>query len=204
MKNFLLIMIAAFGLTACQTKEEKAEGLARKALNSVIVNYDTYEPIETTVDSAFAPLMTAEVYNYYPQLLSQIRAHSLAEEQAKVAKLQMSLSENCSYPYEKELYKKAKEEYERYSSTVTELEEKVQAFSQKLEKYSKEEPVFNGYVVRHKFRYVSKEGDKTIGDVLFLMNKDLTEVESMLDLNDEIMQSLINQYVSDSQETTTE
>ncbi|MBR1448370.1 MAG: hypothetical protein IJ588_06470 [Prevotella sp.] len=194
MKKILLFMISFFVLTACQTKEEKAEKLAKKALNGIIVNIDTYEPIETTVDSAYAPLMTAEVFNQYPQLLSQIRELSLAQDKADVAKMKMSIYENPYSSYGKQQYESAKEEYEMYSRINSELGEKIQAFSQKIEQYAKEEPVFNGYRVIHKCRYVDKEGNKTIGSFLFLMNEDLTEVESILDLQDEVMQSLFNAY----------
>jgi hypothetical protein len=38
---------------------------------------------------------------------------------------------------------------------------------------------------------VSKEGEKTIGEYAFLMNKGLTEVESMIDLDDEVIKALV-------------
>jgi hypothetical protein len=103
----------------------------------------------------------------------------------------MSIYANPYSSYEVERYNRAKEEYELYSRRAAELEEKMQAFSQKMERLSKEKPVFCGYKVRHKFRYVSKEGEKTIGEYAFLMNKGLTEVESMIDLDDEVIKALV-------------
>ena len=192
MKKYLLFIATAICLIACSdSKEEKAEKLVKKALNSVIVNIETYEPIETTVDSAFAPLESPEVFNFYAQMPVQMRLYVSSQEKAEDAKRTMSIYSNPYSSYDIERYNSAKEEYEMYSRRAAEFEEKMHAFSQKMERLSKEEPVFCGYKVRHKFRFVSKEGDKTIGEYSFLMNKDLTEIESMIDLDDEVIKALV-------------
>ena len=50
---------------------------------------------------------------------------------------------------------------------------------------TEEKPTFNGYQVLHQYRYTKTDGTKTIGKHVFLMNKNLSEVEAMLDLEDE-------------------
>lgn len=192
MKKFLFLIAAVLCLTACgDSKEEKAEKLAKQALNGVIVNIDTYEPIETKVDSAFAPMETAEVFNFFAQMPVQMRLYISSQDKADEAKRIMSIYANPYSSYDVERYNSAKDDYEKYSRRVAEFEEKMQSFSQNMERLSKEEPVFCGYKVRHKFRFVSKEGDKTIGEYAFLMNKDLTEVESMIDLEDDVIKAMV-------------
>lgn len=192
MKKFLLLIAAVLCLTACgESKEEKAEKLAKKALNGVIVNIETYEPIETKVDSAFAPLETVDVFNFYAQMPVQMRLYISSQDKADEAKRIMSIYANPYSSYDIERYNSAKDDYEKYSRRVAEFEEKMQSFSQNMERLSKEEPVFCGYKVRHKFRFVSKEGNKTIGEYAFLMNKDLTEVESMIDLDDDVIKAMV-------------
>jgi hypothetical protein len=90
-----------------------------------------------------------------------------------------------------ERYQRASEDYEMYSQKIAQYEEKLQKFFQKMEQYSKEEPVFSGYKVRHKFRFVNNEGQKSIGEYMFFMNKDLTAVESMIDLEDEFIKAMV-------------
>ena len=188
----LLILAAAICLIACsESNEEKAGKLAKEALNSVIVNIETYEPIETIVDSAFAPLTSPEMFNLFAQLPDQFRVYANNQEEMERAKITMSIYDNAYSSYEKESYNRAKEDYERYSRRVADFEEKMHAFTEKLKRYSNEEPVFCGYKVRHKYRFVSKEGEKSIGEYLFLMNKELTAVESMIDMDDEVIKALI-------------
>lgn len=195
MKKLFLYFVAAICWTACsESKEAKAEKLAKKALNGVIVNIDTYEPIETTVDSAFAPQMTAETFNIYAQWPNQVRKLADALEEADRAKTEMSVWEKFYSAIGKEQYNQAKKKYEFANKQAEEIKEKMQTFVQKQEQYSKEKPVFSGYKVHHKCRYVNKEGRKTIGEVLFFMNKDLTAVEGMIDMDDEVVRALIESF----------
>lgn len=61
MKKILMTAVAAVSLlVGCRSDKDKAEELIRKELNKVIVNFDTYESIETVIDSAFTPYSTAE------------------------------------------------------------------------------------------------------------------------------------------------
>lgn len=192
MKKSLFLIAAVLFLTACgDSTEEKAEKLAKKALNGVIVNIETYEPIETKVDSAFAPLMTPETFEFYAQMPSQMRTYASWQEEAAHAKRTMSIYGSSHYSYDMERYQRASEDYEMYSQKIAQYEEKLQKFFQKMEQYSKEEPVFSGYKVRHKFRFVNNEGQKSIGEYMFFMNKDLTAVESMIDLEDEFIKAMV-------------
>ena len=56
MKRILLFALVAIALSACNlTKESKAEALVKESLKKALYKPDTYKPIETKVDSAFAP-----------------------------------------------------------------------------------------------------------------------------------------------------
>ena len=195
MKKICVLIVFALCLVACQkSKEEKAEKLIKKDFNSVIVNIETYEPIETTVDSAFAPMQTAEIFHYVENLPSQLLLrHDLKNDMERAQRL-MAIYENPYSSYGKTQYIQYKEKYETAKKKLDEMDEKDLAMFKKFEEMHKQEPVFNGYLVRHKYRYVNKEGNKTIGEHLFLMNKNLTEIEAKLDLEDENIKAMIEGF----------
>ena len=186
MKKVIWFILAAVCLCACsESMEEKANKLIKKELNKVIVNIDTYEPIETVIDSAFAPMMTAETYELLKGAPAQIRRLSGIMDEIDIAKRGMSLTKNSFFSFEREKYKEYKEQYESANKRLEEMEAKMKAVTDKLNQRKEAEPVFNGYRVQHQYRYVKNDGTKTIGKHMFLMNKDFSVVEAMLDMEDQ-------------------
>lgn len=189
MKKLLLIVAAALFLTACQeSKEAKAEKLIKTALNTVIVNIDTYVPIGTSVDSAFAPVQTAENLQRFGKMPLLIAQWGEFNRKAIIAKESMALNEPPFTSMNKEIYNK---EYEAAKERLDEIEKIMKAYADEMERASKEKPVFNGYLARHQYRYVSIEGEKKIGDDIFFINKEFTAIEAMVDLADEDMKAFI-------------
>ena len=193
MKKIILLFAVSIFFTACKSKEEKAEILAKQAMKGVIANYETYEPIETTIDSAFAPVMTPENYEFIAQIPNLTRSYAECQEAAKNAKITMDIFSDSEYSSHQETYKDAKEKYEKNSQRVAEIENMMRNFYSKVEKLSKEKPVFNGYKVHHKYRFVNDNDKKEIGEFLFLMDEDLTEVKAKLDLNDEVLKAMFEE-----------
>ena len=198
MKKCIWFFAAAIVLTSCNvSNEKKAEKLIRQELNKVIVNIETYEPIETVVDSAFAPMTSAETWRLLTGFPDQLKLYSQLEDEVSSAKRSMSIYANSHSAHSKEMYNQYKEKYDAASKRLEELEAKLTSLTDRIEELSKEEPYFNGYIVHHQYRYVTKDGEKTIGKHVFLMNKDLTAVEAMLDLEDEkvkALQEIINLF----------
>ena len=192
MKKLAILFLSAICLTACQeSKEVKAEKLIKKTLNGIIVNMDTYEPIETTLDSAFAPLQTAESIQRLAKLPSQMTLYYQLTQDVSSARERMALYEDSYSSYGREQYRKYKEEYESSKKRLDEMEADIQAYGEKMEQASNEEPVFSGYLARHQYRYVNKDGEKTIGYDLFFINQDLTAIEAMVDLDDEALKTIL-------------
>ena len=188
----LLFLAALFFFTACsKSVEEKANDIAKKALNSVIVNIDTYEPIENKIDSAFAPMMTSETFAALNKMINKAQLLLNAQEDAQLARMEMTIYEDQHSSYDKECYNRAKENYESANQTIADYMEQFAAYRAMMAEYSKETPVFSGYRIFHRCRFVNKEGDKTIGNFLILTNKDFTEVDGILDMDNEIIQILM-------------
>lgn len=56
MKKFFYFAFSTLVLVACsQSQEQKAEVLIKESLKKSLYKPETYKPVETKVDSAFAP-----------------------------------------------------------------------------------------------------------------------------------------------------
>ena len=56
MKKFIYLSFLTLVLVACsQSQEKKAEALIKESLKKSLYKPETYKPVETKVDSAFAP-----------------------------------------------------------------------------------------------------------------------------------------------------
>ena len=53
MKKVLFLLVAIIALVGCKSKEEKAAEMIKKELFKTLYDFDSYQPIETKVDSAF-------------------------------------------------------------------------------------------------------------------------------------------------------
>ena len=195
MKKILWIMIAAIGLTACgKSNEEKANELIKKELNKVIVNIDTYEPIETVIDSAFAPMQTVDMISLLKGFPAQLRLYNKLQSDVAEARRLMSIYERPYSSHDRIMYNQYKENYESASKELDELNEKMTTVSERVQKASEETPVFNGYMVHHQYRYVKENGNKAIGKHLFLVNKDFTAVEAVMDMEDEDIKAMFEMF----------
>ena len=188
-------MIAAIGLTACgKSNEEKANELIKKEMNKVIVNIDTYEPIETIVDSAFAPLMTAGFLNLLEGLPAQIKKYSSLQSDASQAQSLMSIYERQYTAHDRVMYNQYKEQFESASKQMEEMESKLKTINERVEKATQEKPVFNGYIVRHQYRYTKEDGNKAIGKYTFLTNKDFSAIQAKLDMEDPEIKAMFEMF----------
>lgn len=186
MKKFIWIIIATLSFVSCsESNEEKAEKLIKNEMNKVLVNIDTYEPIETVIDSAYAPVMTADVFNKCFNLPKQLEMLFQLKKEAEEAYDMMNIYKSVPSRYSGGEYDRYKNQYESASKKAEEMENRLKSLNDSIEELAKVEPYFNGYIINHKFRYVTKNGDKSIGTFLFLMNKDISAIEFMIDTEDE-------------------
>ena len=106
MKQIIYVLVAVFMLTACsQSKEKKAEALIKKEMKKSLYKPETYVPVETKVDSAFAPMDSPEVFEMLFQLQESSQEISGLNSKLKSAMLSMSIN---SYPYYQSAYEKYK------------------------------------------------------------------------------------------------
>ena len=190
--SFLLPLIALAMVSCDNSPLAKADRLVRKEMPKNLVFPDSYDPIETKIDSAFYPMDDPEFYK------SQERFYSLAEKffeiGSEIERLESDIDWSTAnmkifsggygalsnYEYSKS--KKKVKEYTAELNAKQEELEQVKAESKnivyELKALFKKDPVFIGYRATHSFRSRNNAGQIIISRNCFLINKELTEIKA--------------------------
>lgn len=180
MRTTFYFLLAAVLLVACESKEEKAEKLIKMELTKVVTNMDSYEPVETIVDSAFSPMMTPGMFKLIETVPEDLDAYTDLQTQATA----LTLSSVFDPSPDKQIMLEAVLKY------IEEMRNDFIALNDSIEGLRQQQPVFSGYIAQHQFRYVKEEGDSISSRYLFLLDKDLKTVEAMIDMKDEDVKTL--------------
>ena len=89
-KIFYLALIAVIMVACSQSQEQKAEALIKESLKKSLYKPETYKPVETKVDSAFAPYDDPAFFEELAELGKMNNEYAELEEKAKHAKSSMS------------------------------------------------------------------------------------------------------------------
>ena len=178
MKKVIGFILCLMVLGACsRTQEEKANLLIKEDIQKVLVKPDTYEPIETKLDSAFAPYETPEFMENTlkcVQLFMEIKEY---KEKIKVAKSMMTIYEdNLGFPYFKNEYNEYKAEYKEATNKRNEIEKRLKRSGKKLKELANAKREFIGYKTMHHYRADNNAGKTVLGTVFYLFDKDINTI----------------------------
>lgn len=178
MKKVIGFILCLMVLGACsRTQEEKANLLIKEDIQKVLVKPDTYEPIETKLDSAFAPYETPEFMENTlkcVQLFMEIKEY---KEKIKVAKSMMTIYEdNLGFPYFKNEYNEYKAEYKEATNKRNEIEKRLKRSGRKLKELVNAKREFIGYKTMHHYRADNNGGNTVLGTGFYLFDKDINTI----------------------------
>lgn len=178
MKKVIGFILCLMLLGACsRTQEEKANLLIKEDIQKVLVKPDTYEPIETKLDSAFAPYETPEFMENTlkcVQLFMEIKEY---KEKIKVAKSMMTIYEdNLGFPYFKNEYNEYKAEYKEATNKRNEIEKRLKRSGKKLKELVNAKREFIGYKTMHHYRADNNAGNTVLGTGFYLFDKDIKTI----------------------------
>lgn len=185
MKKIFYLPLVAIILAACgQSQEQKAEALIKEDLKKVLFKPETYKPIDIKVDSAFAPYDSKAFYEEIMELGGLATESERLKEKAKRDKSSMAL---WSGPYQTALakneYQEAKEEYDEANDMIEKLETKCQKYLVKIAEELQGERKFIGYKALHNYRADNNEGNILIGNSVFFIDENFTEILYSLDVD---------------------
>lgn len=197
MKKVIGFILCLMVLGACsRTQEEKANLLIKEDIQKVLVKPDTYEPIETKLDSAFAPYETPEFMENTlkcVQLFMEIKEY---KEKIKVAKSMMTIYEdNLGFPYFKNEYNEYKAEYKEATNKRNEIEKRLKRSGRKLKELVNAKREFIGYKTMHHYRADNNAGNTVLGTGFYLFDKDINTIlisfsEEEIELIQEVSEEL--------------
>lgn len=178
MKKIALLITLFLSLVSCvRTPEDKANSIIRERVKNSLFFPDSYEAIETVVDSAFAPKDDPAFYDKALELYNLFVAVEAYRGAADRAERVMNVWKN---PYLDGLgqvnYKQSKKNFEKYSKQVEYYTAKIEKEKDYLQEVINAHPRFIGFKVTHKFRAKTNSGDVLIGEKIFITNEEMTEI----------------------------
>ncbi len=204
MKKFIYLSFLTLVLVACsQSQEQKAEVLIKESLKKSLYKPETYKPVETKVDSAFAPYDDPAFFEELTELGKMNSEYEELEEKAKRAKSSMAI---WSGPYQtafgRNEYQEAKEEYDEANVQIEKLKTKGKKQYEKVVSMLQSERKFIGYKALHNYRADNNAGSTLIGNTFFFIDENFTEVRySMEEEEYEQVQNAISQFKEQIEET---
>ena len=178
MKKVIGFILWKMVLGACsRTPEEKANLLIKEDIQKVLVKPDTYEPIETKLDSAFAPYETPECMENILKCVQLFIEFKRYEENIKDAKSMMALYEdNLGSPYLKNKYNEHKAEYKEATNKKNEIERRLKRSGKKINELVNAKREFIGYKTMHHYRADDNEGNTFLRTGFYLFDKDINTI----------------------------
>ena len=204
MKKLFYFVLVAIVMVACGlSQEQKAEALIKDILKKSLYKPETYKPVETKVDSAFAPYDDPAFFEELAELGKMNSEYADLEEKAKRAKSSMSIwSGPYMTAYGKNEYQEAKEEYDEANSKMEKLKTKGRKQYEKVANMLQGSRKFIGYMAVHNYRADNNAGNTLIGNTIFFIDKNFEEITYSMEVEEyNQMQEAISQLKEQIEET---
>jgi hypothetical protein len=203
MKKFFYLAFSTLVLVACsQSQEQKAEVLIKESLKKSLFKPETYKPVETKVDSAFAPYDDPSFFEELAELGKMNSEYEELEEKAKRAKSSMAIwSGPYQTAYGRNEYQEAKEEYDEANAKIDKLKTKGKKQYEKVISMLQGERKFIGFKALHNYRADNNAGNTLIGNTIFFIDENFTEVQYSMEAEEyNQVQDAINQFKEQMEE----
>jgi hypothetical protein len=190
-RNFTLVLVAiilGLSLSQCKSKEDKALALINEQMFKTLYDYDSYQPVETKIDSAFHTPFNDPVNLEYAVCCS-VLYDKLDEyiQEVKNAQNKVEIWSDSYSSYGRKQYRKALAEAAG-SLLVADyfLNNKIKPYQDSIRIRSNEfDKDFIGWQVTHTFRCKTKGGYSDLSTNIYIMDKELTTIMDVVNVEDE-------------------
>lgn len=197
MKKIFYLALVAVVIAACgQSQEQKAEALIKENLKKSLYKPETYKPVETKVDSAFAPYDDPAFFGELAELGKMNSEFVELEEKAKHAKSSMAIwSGPYQTSYGRNEYQEAKEEYDEANAKMEKLKTKGRKQYEIVANMLQGSRKFIGFKAVHNYRANNNAGNTLIGNTIFFFDKNFEEVTYSIEVEEyNQVQEAISQF----------
>ncbi len=186
MKKIFYLALVAIVMVACgQSLEQKAEYLIKESLKKSLYKPETYKPVETKVDSAFAPYDDPAFFEELAELGKMNSEYEELESKAKHAKSSMAIwSGPYMSAYGRNEYQEAKSDYEEANAKLEKLKTKGRKQFEKIANMLQVSNKFIGYKAVHNYRADNNAGNTLIGNTIFFIDKNFEEITYSMEVDE--------------------
>ena len=186
MKKIFYLALVAIVMVACgQSQEQKAEYLIKESLKKSLYKPETYKPVETKVDSAFAPYDDPTFFEELAELGEMNSEYEELESKAKHAKSSMAIwSGPYMSAYGRNEYQEAKSDYEEANAKLEKLKTKGRKQFEKIANMLQVSNKFIGYKAVHNYRADNNAGNTLIGNTIFFIDKNFEEITYSMEVDE--------------------
>lgn len=186
MKKIFYLALVAIVMVACgQSQEQKAEYLIKESLKKSLYKPETYKPVETKVDSAFAPYDDPAFFEELAELGKMNSEYEELESKAKHAKSSMAIwSGPYMSAYDRNEYQEAKSDYEEANAKLEKLKTKGRKQFEKIANMLQVSNKFIGYKAVHNYRADNNAGNTLIGNTIFFIDKNFEEITYSMEVDE--------------------
>ena len=190
-KLFGFIVVSVFLFSGCNSREEKALETIRENLNKTLDDFSSYEPIETTIDSLKNDIYgdTLVVQWFHRMRLQDDLIKLFYKDYQEAKKIFDIWDDPRMYRYSNFAYNKRQKAYEdmriaQIGGAVTEESRKTY-LDTLLALTQNHTGKLYGWRVSHKFRCNNPEGNPSIRNHVYFMDKKCENIIFIFNMNSE-------------------
>lgn len=184
----VLLSIVFLGLVfiQCKSKEDKALGLIEERLFKTLYDFDSYQPIETKIDSAFHTPLNDSINLRYAIFCSVILDEfDKYIEKANDASKTAEIWTDSYTSYGRGKFLDALDDMTTSIEIAEKLLQQSKLYRDSIRLRSEEIiPEFIGWRVEHKFRCKTKGGYSDILSSVYIMDEKITRIIDEINLED--------------------
>lgn len=187
MKKLVIALFAVCAIfSSCQkTLEDKANDLIKENITKMLTYPDSYESVETTVDSLFNHMYSVD-FKQKAQRAMEL-SDRIEDNKTNIdhGLLTMNLHSGpySNSVYDRTKYKEGKEEYETAKKYNEKAVPELEALKKEMKAQLEKDDEFLGFAIEHKFRCKNESGNTIMNDFLLIVDKDMNKVIYGVDLN---------------------
>lgn len=201
MKKILFLIMSVMVLTGCQSREEKAVELIKQDMFKTLYDFESYEPIETKIDSAFTSIYSDTLALLYAtQVKEMFDELDDAKTDYELANSSMEIWADSYSTLGRYKFNEAKEKVNNYINKINNTLKIANSIYEKIKKRNLEiGHNFIGWKAQHKFRCKTKGGNFDLGDYIYVFDKDMKSIIYKEDLDNDSndrLKGLINEAIN--------
>lgn len=179
MKKIVIALFAVCAIfSSCQkTPEDKANDLIKENIAKMLTYPDSYESVETKVDSLFNPMYSVDFKQKAQramELSDRIHNNKTSIDHGLLT-MNLHSGPYSNSVYDRNKYKEGKEEYETAKKYNEKAVPELEALKKEMKAQLEKDDEFLGYAIEHKFRCKNEVGNTIMNDFLLIVDKDMNE-----------------------------